>query len=239
MPKINAIIVEDEPKGVEILTNKLEEYCPDVNIIAACSNGESAIKTIRELNPDLIFLDIDLGSMTGFDVLDKVGTINFEIIFTTSHSEFGIKAIKANALDFLLKPIDNDELIEAVDKVVQKKIKQKKPLGKLMVPISNGVQFIKHDEILYCEADNNCTWIHFIEKNKKKILVVKTLAKITEVLPDSQFLRSFRSYTINLKEIETLFAEDGRWYVILNGGQKLRVNLEAKEIIKQLFSISE
>ncbi len=236
MNKLNAVIVEDEPKGMRVLVNKLETYCPQVKIIGRCQDGESAINTILNVKPDVVFLDIELGSMTGFDVLNRLGSISFDVIFTTRLKEHGIDAFKVNALDYILKPIDVDELKSAVQKVEEKRALRTRPLGRIMVPISNGARFIKHDDILYCEADDNCCWIHLIQENKRSLFVCKPLLQITNALPEDQFLRVFRAHTVNLKEVETLFAEDGKWFVTLSNNKKLRVNNEAKEIIKKMLS---
>lgn len=117
MKPLRAIIVEDEPTGIENLRFKLKEYCPEVEIVAECLNGKDAIRQIHRHLPDVVFLDIMLGDMTGFDVLKGIRQPTFEVIFTTSYDEYAIQAIKTNALDYLLKPIDIDELIEAVSKM--------------------------------------------------------------------------------------------------------------------------
>ena len=151
MHSIRAIIVEDEPTGLENLRWKIQNNCPEVQIVAECPNGESAIKAIRRHLPDIIFLDIMLGDMTGFDVLKAIKHPSFEVIFTTSYDDYAIEAIKNSALDYLLKPVEVDELTEAVAKarakmldhvrINQRLAQSQQTTVKIGFPISTGKQF--------------------------------------------------------------------------------------------------
>lgn len=222
---MKAIIVEDEKKGVENILLKLGRHCPDVEIISTCYTGESAITEIKDKAPDLVFLDIQLGTMSGFDVLDQLRHIHFEIIFTTSFNQYAIQAIRTSAIDYLLKPIKPEELVPAVDKARQKIINSK-VISRIAVPISNGFQFIAISDIIYCKADDNCTHIYKIDGGR--VFVTKSLIEIEKKLPQDLFFRIHRSFLINLACTES-FRTSAGGYVVLNNGIELSVSRARKE----------
>ena len=222
-----AIIVEDQKSGVQSLVSKLERNCPEVSIIDICHTGESAVKSILKNRPHLVFLDIDLGSMSGFDVLEQSGSISSEVIFTTSFDEYAIKAFKVNALDYILKPIDEVELMKAVNKATTVIMNKVESFRKLPVPISNGVRFIPHEEIMYCEANDNMAYIHF-STGEKKLLVCRTLKDLTAKLPEPTFKRVHKSFTINQNYMKSLIKQDGGYIEMVNGDQ-VKVNLNNKK----------
>lgn len=180
--KIKTIIVEDEKEGMENLVIKLQKNCPEIEIIAKCYTGVSAVSTIEKLNPDLVFLDIQLGIMSGFDVLNKLSHISFSVIFTTAHNEYAIDAFKVSALDYLLKPIKPKELEIAVGKA-KSRINSLVPIRRISVPINNGFQFIPIENIIYCLADDNYTKIY--RQDEKMVLVTKPLKFIVQKLPST------------------------------------------------------
>lgn len=222
MEKISSLIVEDEKRGLENLQIKLEEHCPQVELIGASNSGEQAIEDIKKLKPELVFLDIQLGTMTGFDVLETVPNVGFEVIFTTAYDQYALKAFKNNALHYLLKPIRPEELKLAVEKA-HKLIKGKednKLLSRIAVPVSNGLRFISVDEIIHCEAVNNYCLIHLF--NGKTVTVTRTLGNIEEKLKGHSFFRIHRSHLINLDYLESFLRESGG-KVVLSNGTEMRV----------------
>jgi len=219
---IKAIIVEDEEQGMRNLSLKLERHCPEVEIIGKAPTGEKAVKMISQLQPQLVFLDIQLGTMSGFDVLSKLPHVHFEVIFTTAYDNYGIRAIKANALDYLIKPIKPKELKEAVQKAARV-LEESGPITKIIVPISNGIQVIPVNDILYCEADNTYTKIFREQAKNRKMLVTRPLADIERKLPANQFARIHRKYLVNLAFVESFKRDDGG-IVVLQDGTELLVS---------------
>lgn len=216
MSKIKTIIVEDEKEGMENILLKLKKSCPDIEVVEKCYTGAAAIKAIEKHNPDLLFLDVRLGNMTGFDVLNKLPHIHFEVIFTTAFDQYAINAIKVNAIDYLLKPIKPKELEVAVDKT-KKKLDDLGSISKISVPISNGFKFIDIDDIRYCLADDNYT--NIIIDSGKKIIVTKTLKHISQKLPANKFLRISRSAFINLDYVDSFQRSSGGLVIMKNGGE--------------------
>src|SRR4030095_3046160 len=192
---ITATIVDDEPYSCESLATLLERYCPDVKVLDICYSGVNALKSIDEQKPQILFLDIEMPHMNGFELLEKLIDIDFELIFTTSYDQYAIKAFRFSALDYLLKPIDRDDLRKAVQKAVnsnshissqQVKILLEKlnhptiTANKIAIPTLEGLQMILVESIIHCEADRNYTIINL--KNKQKMVASKTLKEIEETL---------------------------------------------------------
>jgi two-component system LytT family response regulator len=231
MEELRAIIVEDEPSGLENLRRKLQQNCPEIKIVAECMNGEDAIRQIRRHLPDVLFLDIMLGDMTGFDVLKAIRQPTFETIFTTSYDEYGIQAIKNNALDYLLKPVDIDELIEAVSKMQLKRM-EKGPLvsppppSKIGFPISTGQQFIDLEDIIYISAEDNVAIVHLPER--KKIKLTKSLGWVEEQLEGRPFYRVHHSYMVNFNHINEYVRQDGG-YIIMSDKKLISVARRRKD----------
>jgi len=238
MNQISAVIVEDEKPNLASLIGKLRRSCPLVSIIGQCRTGEEAVKLIHTEKPQLIFLDIKLGTMSGFDVLERLQHVSFEIIFTTSYDQFAIRAIKANALDYLLKPINELELIAAVDKArrrIIEKSESDKPT-RIAVPYQHGIQFIGLEDIIYCEAFDNFTYIHGPEF--KPILVSRTLKKITEKLPLIDFFRIHRKFTVRRDYIHSYSREDGGLIILKNQhSTKLPLSRPRKEEFLEWLSL--
>ena len=217
---MRSIIVEDEEAGMENLVLKLEKYCPEVQIIATCETGETAVRAIRDKKPQLVFLDIHLGTMSGFDVLNKVKQIPFEIIFTTSHDEYTIEAIRHSAVDYILKPIRPLELKQAVDRAAER-IQTYKQISRILVPDGNNQLVLHTRKITYCIADNINTFIH--SEERRPFLAVKTLKSIESMLPKDLFHRISRSAVVNLDYVEALHRSGGG-YVRMKDGKELSVS---------------
>ncbi len=249
---ITAIIVDDEPYSCESLVSLLERYCPEVKILDICYSGADALKAIEEQTPTLIFLDIEMPHMNGFEMLQKLPSINFSIIFTTSYDQYAIKAIRFSALDYLLKPVDSDELQAAVKKVISKShetVPQQIEMllhklthptiavNKIAIPTIEGLQMIFVESIVSCSSESNYTILRL--KNKQKITASRTLKEIEEMLEDYSFLRVHHSYLINLNEIEKYIKGDGG-YLIMSDGSKIDVSRSRKDmLLKKLHRESE
>jgi two-component system LytT family response regulator len=241
---IRVIILDDEIKSIESLKILLQDFCEGVEIKAVCQNVAEAEEAIHKFNPDLVFIDIQLQRETGFDLLDKIKNTPFEVIFTTAYSEYAIKAFKFSAIDYLLKPIDIQELQIALKKVEKRmmnktddvadrlrELLQNMRVGasenyKLALPTSDGLTFVKISEILYCEASGNYTEITLI--NNKKYVVSRTLKEYDDLLSEQNFFRIHHSYLINLNEIKKYVRGEGG-HVIMNNDKLLDVSKRKKE----------
>jgi two-component system, LytTR family, response regulator len=237
---LKAIIVDDEPKARENLQILLQDFVKGVEVVALCQDIAEAMEAVNTKAPDIVFLDIQLQRETGFDLLTRLKDINFEVIFTTAYTEYAIKAFKFSAIDYLLKPIDIEDLKKAVGKVEKrvnnnmssrlKELVQNLKFGsaenyKLALPTLEGLVFIKINDIIYCEASSNYTQIYTSEG---KYLVSKTLKEYDELLSDHNFFRIHNSYLININSIKKYVKGDGG-YVVLNDNTSLDVSKRKKE----------
>ncbi len=240
---IKAIIVDDEPYCCEALATLLERYCPEVKVADICYSGEAAIAAIREQKPQLLFLDIEMPQMNGFELLEKLPEINFELIFTTSYDQYAIKAIRFSALDYLLKPIDREELQKAVQKAIsrlssplpqqleilwQKINHSSSPVQKIALPTMEGLQMVALDSIISCASDSNYTV--FFLKNKQKIIVSRTLKDVEEMLSEHRFIRVHHSYIVNMNEIAKYMKGEGG-YLVMSDGSSVDVSRSKKEML--------
>ncbi|WP_167610134.1 LytR/AlgR family response regulator transcription factor [Maribellus sediminis] len=241
--KIRAIIVEDEKSNRENLAKILDEYCKNVELVALCSSAIEGRKAISELQPDLIFLDIEMPGGNGFSMLESLEQINFEVIFVTAFDHYGIKAVKFCALDYLLKPIDLLELTQAVDKVEKRLVEksdnlrmktmlnnQKNKLSspKIAIPLSDKIEFVEVSSIVRCEGDGNYT--NFFLKTGEKIIASKTLKEFDELLSDYNFLRVHQSHLINLNEVKSYIKTDGG-YIKMNDGSTVSIARLRREMV--------
>lgn len=234
MSNLRAILVEDEPTGMDNLRWKLQNNCPEVEIIEECTNGKDAIRAIKRQLPDLVFLDIRLGDMSGFDVLEAIKHPTFQLIFTTSYDEYAIQAIKNNALDYLLKPIDVDELMDAVAKARLKQREsgsgsvstESKSSSRFGLPIATGQQFIELEDIIYAQADDNVATVYLADK--KNIKISRSLGWLQEELQDKGFCRIHHSYLINLFQLSEYIRNEGG-FVVMNGGKAISISRRRKD----------
>lgn len=244
---LKAIIIDDEPDCVKLLSLQLKMYCPQIQVIKECTDSEEGLIKIKELNPDIVFLDIEMPVMNGFQLLEKIGQINFSLVFVTAYDQFAVKAFRYSALDYLLKPIDGKDLKAAVEKAQLRQWPQEQQLSllknqlqgngtalpnKIALPYQNGVTFAEINNVIYCESDNNYTRIHTIDGNV--YTVAKTLGDIQEVLEERNFLRIHRQYLINLDHIKKYVRGEGN-YVIMSNNQHIPVARNQKDKLKERF----
>lgn len=243
--KLKAIIIEDEKHSRETLKNLLENFCEGVEVIEMAGGITEALKIIPGSGVDVVFMDIELQSGTGFDILAQLPEINFEVIFTTAFDQYAIKAVKLSSLDYLLKPIDLEELQLAVQKAKKikdkdihreqlqtllKNIKKQNSLSKICIATSEGFEFINIADIYYCEASGSYT--SFVLANGKKLLVSKHLKEYENLLNDQQFMRVHNSYLINLREVKKYVKSDGG-YIIMNNDDLVSISRNKKEVFIQ------
>ncbi len=231
---IRAVIVEDEMHSRESLKNLLRDFCPEVEVCGAAGSVEEALPLIRATSPELLFLDIELQNGTGFDLLRRLPDMDFEVIFTTAFEQYAIQAIKFSSLDYLLKPIDIDELQEAVAKARQKQDKQhskaqlevllaslegRRPgaSSRICLATAEGLEFLQVDDILYCEANGSYTTFHL--RGSRKAVVSKNLREYEKLLEEHPFMRVHNSYLVNLREVQRYVRAEGGYILMKNNAQ--------------------
>jgi two-component system LytT family response regulator len=238
---LNCIIVDDEDKSRENLRILIQDFCDNARVVAQCQGVAEALHAIDQHKPHIVFLDIQLQNETGFDLLEKLTEVDFDVIFTTAFSEYAIKAFKFSAIDYLLKPINIDELRNAIDRVEKKvngafsarllNLVQNLKVGnnnkyKLAIPSSDGLVLVKVDEIIYCEASSNYTNICMLDG--KKHIVSRTLKEYEDLLADQDFFRIHNSYLINLNAMKKYVRGEGG-HVVMSNDVSLDVSKRKKE----------
>jgi two-component system LytT family response regulator len=208
-----------------VLKTDIISHCPTVEVVNTCYSAKEGLLAIKKEKPDLVFLDIEMPWMNGFEMLEMLDEINFSIIFTTAHDQFAAKAFRISAVDYLLKSIDANDLKEAVRKAQQK----------IALPYRDGYEFVEVAHIIYCQAEGAYTkvWLD----NKKHILVSKTLGDIEELLPDDLFQRIHHSTVVNLNYVTHFVRADGG-YVRLQTGEQLIVSKSKKEAVMERLGLN-
>ncbi|XLS29443.1 LytR/AlgR family response regulator transcription factor [Flavobacteriaceae bacterium M23B6Z8] len=236
---INVILVDDEPMALKSLEWELNNFCQEVHIKGVFTNPEHALDFLEHNTIDAVFLDIEMPQMDGFQFIEKVKPRKVEVIITTAYDNFAIKAIKQRALDYLLKPIDSDDLVAAVAKLVSKSeekslaetleetllnLSKEQRTRKISIPIEGRIVFIDPKNIVYCESDGNYTTIHM--QDKSKLLVSKKIKEVSQKLEKDHFFRIHNSYVINMSKVVEFFRNEN--YVILENNIKLPVSRQKK-----------
>lgn len=240
---MRAILVDDEPDGIRTLKSILAKNCPQVTVVGTCSNAEAAKLQIEAARPDLVFLDIQMPGKSGIELLTELSPKNFEVIFVTAHNEYMLQALQYSATDYLLKPVDEDRLIEAIQRVEKKLEGGKRDelteallhnLSKsgnpqhmrLCLPTLKGFIILKLDEIIYCEAERSYTIFHL--EGKKTITVSKPLADYENILKDTSFLRIHKSFLVNLHHVKEYQKGDGGM-IIMSDETEVEVSRRKKD----------
>lgn len=248
---IKAILIDDSDDAREALRADLVRWCPQVTILAEANSMQSGLQVMRNTNPDLVLLDIQLGDGDGFQLLEQLGKTSAQVIFTTGLDQHGIRAVKFSALDYLLKPVDPDELIAAIAKLEehqQKQInigenlrllaEQFKPgnqLKRLALNSADRVQVVQIADIVRCESERNYTT--FFLRDGKQIVVTRTLKEYEELLEPSGFVRVHHSHLINLEHLRTFMKNDGG-YAVMNDGTQVPVSVRKRDDLMQALGLS-
>ncbi len=240
---MKAVIIEDEESGRETLKNYLAQYCPDVQLLGMADSVITGVELINKTSPDIVFLDVEMPYGNGFDLLEKFENITFEVVFVTAFSHYAIKALNLCASYYILKPVDIDELILAVNKIKEKKVKTtaepshtkvlienlksiNKQSKKVILPVMEGFEIIHVSDIVRCEANDNFTSFHLT--NGKKMLICRTLKFYEECLSDFDFVRIHKSHLINLQYV-TKYNKGKGGFVTMSDGSQVDVSPNKRE----------
>lgn len=243
---IRTVIIDDEKNAIEVLELQLKQFCKNIEIVGNANSGLKGIEIIKKHKPELVFLDIEMPIKNGFDVLNETRDHNYKVIFTTAYDQFAIKAFKYSAIDYLLKPIDINELQAAVQKLSQTEsnysLEQKISLlftqynlpqkDLISLPIGDSIQVFRPKDIIRCESESNYTHIYLV--NGKHVMVSKTLKEIEETLSGLQFFRIHQSHLVNLNHIDHYNKSEGS-YVVLSDGKNLAISRNKKEEFMDQF----
>ena len=237
---IKVVLIDDESQSRKTLQCFLQDYCPQVEIIGEADSVLSGYQLLQKESPDVIFLDVQMNDGTGFDLLNKISNPSFQVIFTTAFDEFAIKAFQYNAIDYLLKPIDVDELIRSVGKVNPSdngsafqgqlasllETTQTEKFNKIVLSANDGLHFLELDGIVRLQSDANYTTFYLIDG--RRIIVSKTLKNFETLLEGEDFFRPHRSHIINLNHVSKILKEDGG-YLLMKDGYKVPISRSKKE----------
>jgi two-component system, LytTR family, response regulator len=243
MKLIKTVIVDDEWDSVQLLQLQLAQHCPQVSVIGTFTSSVKALQELEVLQPELLFLDIEMPVTTGFELLEKTAHLHFNIVFITAYNQYAIKAFRFNALDYLLKPIDADDLVQAVAKAekqakptatqlsqLQKHLRGE-PITKIAIPGQTGVTFIDLNDIVFAEASNNYSKI--ILTDRRQFVISKTLKDVQEVLEEGHFLRVHRQYIINLNHVKSLNRNEG--ILTMDNGDHIPIARAQKERLVERY----
>ncbi|MFK7784226.1 MAG: LytR/AlgR family response regulator transcription factor [Crocinitomicaceae bacterium] len=239
-----ALIIEDEEFIRKGLIKLVEEITSEISIVGECSSVNDALILMNACKPDLVFLDVNLADGNAFEFLDKVERVDFNIIFITAHEEFALKALKKDAVDYILKPVNRDELASAISKVLRSSnVNYASPNnlrswheenGKIILRLSDGYQVISLSDLMYCKSDRGYTT--FYMSNGSSYMASRPLKKFEEKLPENQFYRVHKSYFVNMAYIDKY---DRKGFVLLNGGAEVPVSNRKKEEFLTFFLDSQ
>jgi len=238
---IKAVIIDDIQEAITVLTSDLQTYCKNIEVIGSANGVVSGAKIIKELKPDLVFLDIQMPDGTGFDLLEIIGEADFKLIFTTASDEFAIKAFKFSAIDYLLKPIDPDDLMKAVEKVehqhnptsrlelLKDNLKNQK---KIALNTVDKIHIVQIEDVIRLESDINYTRFYF--QDGSKLMVTKTLKEFDKMLSDHSFIRIHQSHLVNTNFIKEYTKQDGK--LVLKNGDRISVSSRKKSTLMDMIS---
>jgi two-component system LytT family response regulator len=246
-----AVIIDDEKDSIDTLKWKLENYCPDVNVVASFEKPGEGVTYLKDNAVDLLFLDIEMPMLTGFDVLEELGRdLPFDIIFITAYDNFGIQAVKFSALDYLLKPVQNKELKEAIEKHLRKakakipseqidlllnnvQAEKKGKKGRIALASKESIEFVDPHDIIVCEANSNYTNVHLTDGRKR--VISKTLKEFEDMLTPFDFFRPHNSHLVNLSRVREFIRGDGG-YLVMENKMRIPVSKNKREETLQLLS---
>lgn len=243
---INAIIIEDEKKSLDVLASLVTANCPDISLAGTADSVASGVELIHRVNPDLVFLDIEMADGSGFDLLEKAQKLTFDVIFTTASDQHALRAIKYSAIDYLLKPIDGEELKLAVEKYKKKRADNtgmenlkfllqnfRKPsdnYAKITLPTGNAYEIVNVKDIIRCEADGSYT--SFILESGRKLLVSASLKHYEDLLPPDDFIRVHHHHLVNINHVVRYLKTDGG-YAVMTDGSQIEISRRKKDAFLQ------
>lgn len=241
-------IIDDELHCIKSLELHLKSLFPDCDIVYKTTKPKEAYDNLRNLKIDILFLDVEMPGINGFELLEQFNDLPFNVIFTTAYSQYAVQAFKAKAINYLLKPIDESELKEAIDSWLLKSSKKKnsdeinellahlKKEGllesKIAIPVIDGYEFLDVNDILYCKSQNNYTYIYL--KDGENILISKTLKTVEKALDNFYFIRTHQSYLVNPNFIKKYVRTDGG-YLIMSDNKQIPVSSSKRELIVNIF----
>ena len=247
---MRALIVEDEQQAVNALKQELTDNCPEIKLCGQAATVHDAEALIQNEKPDIVFLDIQLKDGTGFELLERLGNYEFKVIFTTAYGQYALQAIKISALDYLLKPVETEELVMAVNKArsidmstmneqilnLIRNQNTNQPRKKIALPTSKGISIHEINSILRIQAEGNYSGIYL--DSGKRIIVAKTLKEFEDMLTDMGFIRIHHSHIINMDHLDSYISKDGG-YVVMRNKESLPVSKRKKPgLLKALGSFS-
>lgn len=240
------VIIDDEKNIQNSLKHIIDDYAHDVKVFGIAYSVISGIELIRKIKPDIVFLDIEMPDGTGFDLLEQLTSINFSLVFCTGHNGFAIKAFKYNAIDYVLKPFDIEDVVRAVEKAKENlNLKQKditinqlldfnknsiQKKDKIILKTATDVFIVKISDIYNCESDKGYTTFKF--ENDKKITVSKSLKEYEDVLKSHNFIKTHQSHLVNMDYVERYRKKNGG-YIVLKNGREIPISIRKKEIVLQ------
>lgn len=246
---IRCVLIDDESNSLEMMEWLLKTYCPQVQIEAMCNSAEKGIEAIEKHKPDVVFLDIEMPHMNGFDMLEQFDRLTFDVVFCTAYDQFAIKAFRYSALNYLLKPVDPEDLKETIRRLEERKsspskeqielllqnihTQQKPTVQRIALTTGDGMIFVSTSDILYCQAESNYTAV--VLAGGKKVLVSKVLKDIDEALAGPDFFRIHNSYLINLNKIKKFVRGEGG-YVIMEDNATVSISRSRRQEFMELFS---
>ncbi|MCB9044762.1 MAG: response regulator transcription factor [Chitinophagales bacterium] len=237
MYNISCIITDDEPKMVELLSVTLEELFPEIEITGTYTDWKSAISGIKSNKPDILFLDISMPEKTGFDLLDLIPNLSSEIIFVTAHTEFALDAFNFDVCGYVLKPINEKQLVKAIERAKTRILTKRKAIEnneskseKIGIPDDNGIRYVDIDDIIYCETFNRYTKVVTLNM---EILSSYNIGRYHETLPRELFYQLHRSFIVNLNHVKRY---DATGLVIMNDGTEIPISKKHKEDFLQMFN---
>lgn len=243
---LKTFLIDDESYCTDVLRVLLEKYCPGVQVSGIFNDAEVALEAIRSNRPDLVFLDIEMPVLNGFDLLRQCAPVDFKLIFTTAYDQYAVKAFKFNALDYLLKPVDREELVRAVEKAQHAPIPQaaqfeaaqylrSSPVPeRIALPVGAELLFVETADILFCESDGSYVSFH-LATQPKPVIVSKSLREVEELLNSPLFFRAHNSFLINLKHIEKIVRTDGG-EIVMRNKRSLPVSRSKKAELMQVIA---
>jgi two-component system LytT family response regulator len=247
MKPLHALIIDDEEDARVNLRVLMETFCPEVQIVGEADSMVSGYRLLKSTPTDILFLDIQMQDGTGFDLLDKIANPKFKLIFTTAFDDFALKAFRYSAVDYLLKPIDPDDLIRVVERLQSEQVQstskgqlnqlsqsiQSQTFEKIALPSGEGLVFLNLTEIINLESEGNYTT--FFTTNQGKVVISQTLKEFEKVLPKDQFFRTHQSHLINVRFVKKFLKEDGG-YALLENGKKIPVSRRKKDDFLTMLS---